>query len=442
MAALTTEGFQEAQPSELSLFSVPPSQTAIDKVYYQEVRSTSQINGNSPIEFIISGQNGMEFLDLRRSKLYVKVKIVHADGKALDRTVMKVSPVNLLFYSIFSQVDVTMQGKLITSTTNHYPYKAMIQTLLSYGTEAKTSQLTSLMWVKDTPGHMDDSDVENPSNSGLVHRSRYFAGSRSVDLEGPILSDVFQLDRFLLNQVAVGIKLYRTRSDFCLMSKEESADYNLVIEDIVLKACKIAVNPAVIYGQAEIMKTTNAKYPYTKTEVKLLTIPNGNISFTYDNLFQGLRPNRCCIAFVKSLAVSGNFQLNPFNFDNFNLTQIGLFVDGVPVGGNVMKLNFDASSGRTIIPAYNSMFEVTNKWMRDADNQIDRIDYAGGYALYCFEMEPNFGSNGSYLTLVKQGNVRLEAQFAKALTESTTCIVYAEFPGYFEINAARDIVLE
>lgn len=83
MAALTTEGFQEAQPSELSLFSVPPSQTAIDKVYYQEVRSTSQINGNSPIEFIISGQNGMEFLDLRRSKLYVKVKIVHADGKAL-----------------------------------------------------------------------------------------------------------------------------------------------------------------------------------------------------------------------------------------------------------------------------------------------------------------------------------------------------------------------
>lgn len=80
--------------------------------------------------------------------------------------------------------------------------------------------------------------------------------------------------------------------------------------------------------------------------------------------------------------------------------------------------------------------------MRDADNQIDRIDYAGGYALYCFEMEPNFGSNGSYLTLVKQGNVRLEAQFAKALTESTTCIVYAEFPGYFEINAARDIVLE
>ncbi|CAG2241901.1 unnamed protein product [Mytilus edulis] len=335
-------------------FSLPPSQTAIEKVYYQEVRSTSHINGSAPIEFIITGQNGMEFLDLKRSKLYIKVKIVQSDGKMLDATTLKVSPVNLPFYSMFDQVDVTMQGKLITSTTNHYPYKAMIQTLLSYGSGAKTSQLTSLMWSKDTPGYMDDYDVENTSNAGLARRAQFFEKSMSVDMEGPILHDLFQLDRYLINQVAVGVKLYRTRPEFCLMSNETG--YEVVIEDIVLKACKVQVNPAVIYGQAEIMKNTNAKYPFTRTEVKLLTIPAGNISYTYDNLFQGLRPNRCCIGFVKSAAASGNFQLNPFNFANFRLTQIGVFVDGVPVGGNVMKLNFNPSSGRTIVPAYNSMF--------------------------------------------------------------------------------------
>ena len=42
MAALTTENFQEALASELSLFSLPPSQTSVEKVYYQEVRSTSK----------------------------------------------------------------------------------------------------------------------------------------------------------------------------------------------------------------------------------------------------------------------------------------------------------------------------------------------------------------------------------------------------------------
>jgi hypothetical protein len=90
-----------------------------------------------------------------------------------------------------------------------------------------------------------------------------------------------------------------------------------------------------------------------------------------------------------------------------------------------MKLNFNAKSGRTIIPAYYNMFEITSKWMRDADNQIDRNDFAGGYALYCFEIEPNFGNEGNYITLVKQGNVRLEAQFAKPLKKATTCILYA-----------------
>lgn len=153
----------------------------------------------------------MEFMDLKRSKLYIKVKIMHTDEKLMDSKTVKVSPVNLLYYSLSNQVDVTMQGKLITSTTSHYPYKAMMQTWLSYGTDAKTTQLTSLMWMKDTLGHMDDCGVENPSNAGLSRRSQYFATSKSVDMEGPILHDLFQLDRYLLNQVAVAVKLYRTR---------------------------------------------------------------------------------------------------------------------------------------------------------------------------------------------------------------------------------------
>ena len=151
----------------------------------------------------------------------------------------------------------------------------MIQTLLSYGTNAKTSQLTSVMWIKDTPGFMDDADVQNPTNAGLGRRAYYFAGSKSVDMEGPILHDLFQLDRYILNQVSVGVKLYRTRPQFCLMTKDASHSYQVVIEDIILKACKIQENSAVIYGQARIMSHKNAKYPYTRSELKLLNIPTG-----------------------------------------------------------------------------------------------------------------------------------------------------------------------
>jgi hypothetical protein len=89
------------------------------------------------------------------------------------------------------------------------------------------------------------------------------------------------------------------------MAKNDAIGYEVVIEDIVLKACKVQVNPAVIFAQAEILRDVNAKYFFTRTEMKLLTIPAGNMSFTYDNLFQGLRPNRLCVGFIKGEAAQG-----------------------------------------------------------------------------------------------------------------------------------------
>lgn len=440
MAVANMDDFREAQPSGLSLFSLPPTQTAIERIYFQEVRSNSQLTGNI-IDMEITGKHGMEYVDLKRSKLYVKVKIQKADGKALLST-EHVGPINLFLQSMFSQVEVNMQGKLITSTTSHYPYKAMIQTLLSYGNGAKTSQLTSQLWLKETPGHLGDTDVDNGKNDGLAGRAEYFAESKTVDMEGPLYHDLFSMDRMILNQVAINIRLTRARPDFCLMTVESNPDFKITIEDIILKACKVQVNPAVIYGHAEILKTVNAKYPFTKTEVKQITIAAGTVNFDQDQLFQNIRPNRVVVGFVNALGAAGDYTKNPFNFEHFNLNQIGLFVDNVPVTGNVMRLNFNAASGRTIIPAFNHMFEVTDKWRRDSGNQLDRNDFVGGYSLYCFEIEPNFGDDGAYLSLLKQGNVRIEAQFSSALQATISCIVYAEYPGYFEINATKDIVLE
>ena len=39
---------------------------------------------------------------------------------------------------------------------NTYPYRAYLETLLSYGPAAKESYLTTAMWYKDTAKHMED----------------------------------------------------------------------------------------------------------------------------------------------------------------------------------------------------------------------------------------------------------------------------------------------
>lgn len=98
MSVLTMDDFKEGQPSGLSLFSVSPCQTAVERMYYQEVRSNSQLTGNI-IDMEITGKHGMEYVDLNRSKLYVKTKIVKGDGSKLAADEY-VGPVNL-FYAIY-----------------------------------------------------------------------------------------------------------------------------------------------------------------------------------------------------------------------------------------------------------------------------------------------------------------------------------------------------
>ena len=100
MTALSMENFREAQPSALSLFSLPPYQFTVARMYFQEVRSKSQLTGNI-IDMEITGKHDMEYVNLKRSKIYVKAKIVKVDGSKLETTDY-VCPVNLFLQSMFS----------------------------------------------------------------------------------------------------------------------------------------------------------------------------------------------------------------------------------------------------------------------------------------------------------------------------------------------------
>jgi hypothetical protein len=57
-------------------------------------------------------------------------------------------------------------------------------------------------------------------------------------------------------------------------------------------------------AHAEKLKTTNAKYPFTRTEVRLISIAAGSLSFNYNNLFNGIRPTQVVIGFIDSEAAA------------------------------------------------------------------------------------------------------------------------------------------
>ena len=132
MAFLSDKITEIGLPAELSLFTVPPNQVAVEKIYYAEYRPVSAYNTeDAPIEISVPGQ-GNEYIDLRRSRLHAKCKITKSDGTALAAQ-EKTGIVNLPLQSLWSQIDTYMNGKLVSLNTSYYPWKAYLKIILSSG---------------------------------------------------------------------------------------------------------------------------------------------------------------------------------------------------------------------------------------------------------------------------------------------------------------------
>ena len=132
----------------------------------------------------------------------MKAKITKPNGTALDAGI-KVGPVNLFLHSLFSQVDVSLNERLISPSTNTYPYRAMIEMLFNYGGDAKSSQLPMAMFYKDTPGKMDVVDPvadDAGANMGLKARYTFTQESKTVNMVGPIHSDIFFSNYLIIHQ--------------------------------------------------------------------------------------------------------------------------------------------------------------------------------------------------------------------------------------------------
>ena len=218
----------EGVKSDLDLFAVPPTQTSIDDGRWVEHQPLTSLDSGGPIEFMLPG-TGDAYLDLANTYLLIRAKVVLGDGTDLAADT-QVAPVNNWLHSLFSQVDVYINDTLVTPSSNTYPCRAYVETLLSYGAEAKKTQLTSQLWYKDTAGHMD-ATLENGGNAGLAERRKYIAESRVVEMMGRLHVDLFLQDRFLLNGVSVKIRLVRSKDKFSLMADGVNPDFKVQIVD-------------------------------------------------------------------------------------------------------------------------------------------------------------------------------------------------------------------
>ena len=83
MAKLIDHNSVPSSKSELDLFSLPPTQIAIESGYWAPIRLVNTCTNNGPWQFYV--QSNPQYLQLAKNYLWVKLRIIKGDGTNLVR---------------------------------------------------------------------------------------------------------------------------------------------------------------------------------------------------------------------------------------------------------------------------------------------------------------------------------------------------------------------
>lgn len=130
------------QDATFDIFSRPPTDSALQEFHDQEIHPLTAVSSSSSaIDFNIAGE-GDEYIDLSELRVHILVKITSNATTGLEDG--KVSLVKFWPHALFRQCDLFLNGTLVTTSSNMYPYIAYIGSLLSFPKEVKDYQLSVL----------------------------------------------------------------------------------------------------------------------------------------------------------------------------------------------------------------------------------------------------------------------------------------------------------
>ena len=125
----------------LRIFKVPPTDISINA--YRMVTIQPTTTGINPMEFIIPGLD--DFVDLGRSYFTMELRLKKSTNANLVAD-EKLWPVNNLAHSIIKQIDLQLNGTLISPQSDTYHYKAYLETLLNFDREDGKTVLGPQGW--------------------------------------------------------------------------------------------------------------------------------------------------------------------------------------------------------------------------------------------------------------------------------------------------------
>ena len=377
-----------ATKSELELFRIPPTQTAIDSSYEVEYRPISSLDSTRTYDFLIPPAD--DFTDLSSLRIYAQVKIIPNFKAQPNEDVQKkfwdsLSVCQNFGNALAEQIDVKFNNTNISVSNNLHPNQSFIE---------------DLFYRHKTPVEIGNL-IGEPALITEKIKNKVF------DLYFRLHTSIAQQNNLLLNGVPIGIKLIRTQDSYPLINPSENVKATIMIEKISIFLRRVRLFPDVQAAIAMALEKSAAKYFITRNEIKSFSIGSGISSVSIENVFTGTLPRRLIVGFVKNSALTGDEKTDPFQFNNFDINHIAAIVDGVQYPAVPYTPDFEKD---LYIREYVGMYEALNQDEGIPQIEIEYKDYKSRLCFFCFDLSSDgyLGGESGVLSLMKRGYIRVD----------------------------------
>ena len=420
-----SKGEDEYASDSFDLFPNHDVENSIQSLSSIVIRPVNTYNSKGPIIFEIA-PDPVKFTNAETFRLHGRMKITKQDGTAL--TDQKVAPVNNIFHSIWSKVTVKVNDVDVgDSTSSWYPYKAYLENHLSYSKSAKEKIMSYKGYISDTAKKFDDVGTASAdsTNDGFNKRMKMFEKSKWVYFCININCDIATLRKYLPPNTKFEFQYERMDDNFCLLSADKTTKYAIQLDDMRMSFKRYA--PSInVYREyiSNLKQQKKPTLPIDRSLIKQYIVASGSTDLSHFNLIRGDQlPEQVIIGVVEQTAFNGDIAKNPFNFQNFDIREASLIVNGVHEPTELYKLNAAAEDK---VDMFANFIENTGISTDDREFGISLDDFYGGSFLLAWDRTPD-KCNRFHRHLMDSGSIDINIKLGTSLTKSVCVIVYATY---------------
>ena len=372
----------------LKVFEVPPTDISIDA--YRMVTIQPTTTGINPMEFIIPALD--DHVDLNRSYFTMDLRLKRSNAANLAGD-QKLWVTNKLAHTIIKQIDLRLNGTLISPQSDTYHYKAYLETLMNYNREEGKTVLKPRGWFNalDFPPEWTNNNTDTTSNNGAGHAdyqalsanhksalaqsktetAYHYGGARHSLVFQPHL-EAFHTGGILVPGVEIKLKFHFNSPNLFLNGVGLAGRLLEGYIQLQFHLCQLRLNEDVFKDISEKRHTERewAKYPTVRSEIRTFNMVGTLTRLDIPNLFQNRIPDRMIVGLLDSRAFNGDVIRDPFCFQKFGLRSIRQMVRGEEYPYETLELNH--GDGARVTLGYFRFIQASGAWQKKQGNLVQQ----------------------------------------------------------------------